>query len=121
MDRQTSTRTIIEDHVMPLSAHDIYEAVADDRAQGRSGARGAAIGSLSLVGIGVQTHQQRQPKPITDGQKEFIFNLADDDGYLNEDDESANLFQGRKVTELTSGEASKLIDHLKRKRDEDRR
>jgi hypothetical protein len=51
----------------PLGWQDIYEAVADDLANGGSGARGAAVGSLSLLGAGVQTipanNQQYPPLP----------------------------------------------------------
>lgn len=44
---------------MPISWSDISDAVRDDQANGGSGVKGAAVGSLGLLGAGVQTVPQK--------------------------------------------------------------
>jgi hypothetical protein len=98
-----------------LSARDIWAAVQADRRRGGSGVRGAALGSLSILGVGVSTYSRkaREPEPMTPKQKSYIYNLADH-SRANEDEVSARLFGGRKVSELNKEEATRLIGELKK-------
>lgn len=43
------------------AARDLLEAIAEDRRRGGTGARGAALGSLSLLGGGVSTYNRHRP------------------------------------------------------------
>jgi hypothetical protein len=101
-----------------LSGRDISEAVNAERRKGGSSARGAALGALSIIGVGVSTYSRRatpKAETITNQQKSFIYTLADS-LKINEDEE-AHVVAGKRVPELTKEEASELIERLKKKRD----
>jgi hypothetical protein len=113
---------VLRDGVMPLSAGDIWDAVQADRVAGGSGLKGGLISAPALFGADVQTRgPARGSSPLTDRQKQFIYDLADGLGNLNEDEEASRIL-GRtvRVADLNSREASKVIDELKKRPEPER-
>jgi hypothetical protein len=106
-DEPVTLRGKAKDLIVPLAWRDIEEAYRD------SGLKGAAIGSTALFGAGVQTYTPRA-RVITGPQKQMIFGLSDR-LKLNEDELSMGMFK-KKVSELSTLEASQLIEKLKAKR-----
>lgn len=91
----------------PLAIRDLVDAVRDDRRSGHSGARGAALGALSLLGAGVSTY--RSPA-ATAMQMQYVRSLG-------ATDEQASRILGRsvKIDDLTRPQARKVIEALKKK------
>jgi hypothetical protein len=111
----------LRDGLMPLSPGDIWDAVQADRRAGGSGLKGGLASAPSLFGADVQIRDRSgmDSKPITDKQKHYIYNLADH-SRVNEDEVSARMFGGRKVSELNKEEATRLIGELKKETARDR-
>jgi hypothetical protein len=108
-DGSPDASALIRDALMPLSAGDIYDAVEEDRAEGGSGLKGLAFAPAALTGFDVQT---RTPKPATDNQQDYIFQLAE---HSKQDaDEVSRRLTGRAVDKLSADEAKQVIDELKK-------
>ena len=67
-------------------------------------------------GGGPSSTSNGDPRPATDKQKYAIAAICSENGF-DEDQEAMGLF-GRPVSQLTLPEASQLIDHLKKLRDQ---
>jgi hypothetical protein len=81
-----------------LSARDIYEAYEADKRRGGSGKRGAALGALSLLGVGVSTYHTKDATPA---QKDYARSLAQKAGEQID------------VDHLSAAQASAIINRLK--------